>query len=198
MAEKVVFETNLAVSVALKFADGKRLESRYYEYEVLYSLTDGRVLYATPALAEKITALAPAIGEVFTICKAEIRDGQRKRIEWQVTAAAAEERPREPAQASPSRPGPRPVPAKAPEPVSAPATMTQIMGGALIAAIDSLASAAEYAREKHNWELLFGAEDVRAAANSIVIQFFRDRETRARYPQTAPQQRVNGGTQWQQ
>jgi hypothetical protein len=72
------------------------------------------------------------------------------------------------------------------------------MGGALIATIDSLSAAAEYATKKHGWKLEFNEEDVRSTAASCFIQFFRDRETRARYPQAAPQQRVNGGTQWQQ
>jgi hypothetical protein len=85
MADKVVFSTNIPESVALKYANGKRVESRYNDYEVYYSLTDGRALYATPALDAKITALAPAAGEVFTICEAEIREGNRKGIEWQVT-----------------------------------------------------------------------------------------------------------------
>jgi hypothetical protein len=82
-------------SDALKFANGKRFESRYNDYEVYYSLTDRRALYATPALDAKITALCPAAGEVFTICKAEIRDGNRKRIEWQVTPSETQEAPQE-------------------------------------------------------------------------------------------------------
>jgi hypothetical protein len=195
MAEKVVFQTNVPEAVALKYADGKRVESRYNEYEQYYSLVDGRALYASPALHQKIEALAPAAGEEFTICKREIRDGQRKRIEWQVAPAAAQD-PREQAAAAAPQSTPRPQLVAAPEPVAAPGTMTQIMGGALVAAIDSLAEATAYARERHNWELIFGAEDVRAAANSIVIQFFKDRETQARYGTT--EQRVNGGAAWQQ
>ena len=195
--EKCTFDTNVPQSVALKYADGKRVESRYNEYEVYYSLTDGRALYATPALASKIAALGPAAGEEFTICKREIRDGQRKRIEWQVTGATV-------AQEAPQAPTPRPVPVPAPVATPAPVpdvqaagTMTQIMGGALIAAIDSLAAAERYANEKHGWKLGFTAEDARTCAASIFIQWWKDRETRARYPQTAPQ-RVNGGAQWQQ
>ena len=204
MAEKVTFQTNVPESVALKYANGKRVESRYNDYEVYYSLTDGRALYATPALDAKITALAPAAGEVFTICKAEIREGNRKRIEWQVSPAEASSQeaevrtPATPAPAVPRTVTPAPHPAATPVAVSEPGTMTQIMGGALIAAIDSLAAAAKYAADKHGWKLEFNEEDVRSAAASCFIQFFKDRETRARYPQTAPHQRVNGGTQWQQ
>jgi hypothetical protein len=198
MADKLTFQTNVPESVALKYANGKRVESRYNDYEVYYSLTDGRALYATPALDKKIADLAPAAGEVFTICKREIRDGNRKRIEWHVASAEAQEKPQEPAAATPRPALPTPRPAAVPAPVSEAGTLTQIMGGALIAAIDSLSAAAEYAAKKHGWKLEFNEEDVRSTAASCFIQFFRDRETRARYSQNAPQQRVNGGTQWQQ
>jgi hypothetical protein len=67
MADKIQFQTNVPESVALKYANGKRVESRYNDYEVYYSLADGRALYATPALDAKITALGPAAGEVFTM-----------------------------------------------------------------------------------------------------------------------------------
>jgi len=201
MADKVVFSTNVPESDALKFANGKRVESRYNDYEVYYSLTDGRALYASPALDKKITELAPAAGEVFTICKAEIRAGNRKRIEWQVTPSEPEKAREEPTAAAAPAPAAatsRLESVAAPVAVSEAGTMAQIMGGALIAAIDSLAAAAKYAADKHGWKLEFNEEDIRASANSVFIQFWKDRETRARYPQTAPQQRVNGGTQWQQ
>ena len=204
--EKCIFEVNIPQTVALKYANGKRVESRYNEYEMYFSLTDGRALYASPALATKIEALAPAAGELFSICKKEVRDGQRKRIEWQV--APAEDRSQETEDRRPATPAPRlvtPAPKSVPIPTpvsstpdSSSSTMTQIMSGALVAAIDSLAQATAYAREKHNWELMFGADDVRAAANSIVIQFFKDRETRARYGGTTAPERVNGGAAWQQ
>jgi len=200
MADKIQFQTNVPESVALKYANGKRVESRYNDYEVYYSLADGRALYATPALDAKITALGPVAGEVFTICKAEIREGNPKRIEWQVTPSETQEAPQGPAAAAapaPAAPTSRPESVAAPVAISEAGTMTQIMGGALIAAIDSLAAAAKYAADKHGWKLEFNEEDIRASANSVFIQFWKDRETRARYPQTAPQQRVNGGTQWQ-
>jgi hypothetical protein len=198
--EKLVFSTNVPETIALKFAAGKRVESRYNDYEVFYSLVDGRALYATPALADKIAALEPQPGDCITIVKAEVRDGNRKRIEWRVTPAdtapVAQKPAQEPAPA-PRAAVPAPATAASPAPVPASGTMTQIMGGALIAAIDSLAAAERYANEKHGWKLEFNAEDVRATAASCFIQFFKDRETRARYPQTTPQ-RVNGGAEWQQ
>ena len=198
--DKITFETNVPQTIALKFAAGKRVESRYNDYEMFYTLTDGRVMYATPALADKIAALEPQPGDCITITKAEVRDGNRKRIEWRVVAADTAPPAQKPAQEPAPAPRavvPAPATAAAPAPVPASGTMTQIMGGALIAAIDSLAAAERYANEKHGWKLEFGAEDVRTAANAVFIQFWKDRETRARYPQTAPA-RVNGGAEWQQ
>jgi hypothetical protein len=143
MADKIQFSANVPESVALKYANGKRVESRYNDYEVYYSLTDGRALYASPALDKKITELAPAAGEVFTICKREIRDGNRKRIEWQVTPSESQQAPQEAASAAAPAPvaaPSRPESVAAPVAVSEAGTMTQIMGGSLIAAIDSLAA----------------------------------------------------------
>jgi hypothetical protein len=195
--EKCIFETNVAQTVALKFADGKRVESRYNEYEQYYSLVDGRALYASPALHQKIESFAPQPGELFTITKAEIRDGQRKRIEWQVAPASdAQEAPATPAPAAPRLVTPAPKPAPAPEPVSAPGTMTQIVGGAFVAAIDALDQASKYAESK-GIALIWSPEDYRSVASTIVIQFFKDRETRVRYGGTTTE-RVNGGAAWQQ
>ena len=174
MADKIQFQINVPESVALKYANGKRVESRYNDYEVYYSLADGRALYATPALDAKITALGPVAGEVFRICKAEIREGNRKRIEWQVSPSETQEAPQEPAAAAAPTPAaatPRPESVAAPVAISEAGTMTQIMGGALIAAIDSLAAAAKYAADKHGWKLEFNEEDIRASANSVFIQF---------------------------
>jgi len=218
--DKIVFSTNVPETVAIK-APGRKVESRYNEFEVFYSLVDGRALYASPALAAKIEALAPAAGEMFSICKAEVRDGQRKRIEWQVAPVSDAAEPQNAGERGRMRENagergnsapapvavpstPRPVPANAPRPVSAPAapvsqngTMTQIMGGALVAAIDALEHATKYAEGK-GIVLLWSAEDTRAVANSIFIQWWKDRETRARYGGTTAPERVNGGAAWQQ
>jgi hypothetical protein len=92
MAEKIQFETNVPVTCALKYADGKRVDSDYNEYEVYYSTVDGRCFYAGPFLAEKIAALGLTAREEFTICKKEVRNGGGKaRIEWQVSRQVGEQ-----------------------------------------------------------------------------------------------------------
>jgi hypothetical protein len=208
--EKLSFETNVPQTVALKYANGKRVESRYNDYEVYYSLADGRALYAPPALAERIAALEPAPGEEFSICKREMREGNKRRIDWQVLPVAAKHEARKPA-------SPTPAPAPANEPrngsstcispqstaaMPAQATMTQMMGGALIASIDALLAARDYAAQK-GLALTWNEEDVRATAASIFIQYFREAENRSRQQyfanrDQAAQARVNGGAAWQQ
>ena len=44
MSDKVQFQTNVPVDVALKYNDGKGVTGQYGD-QVLYTLTDGRVMY---------------------------------------------------------------------------------------------------------------------------------------------------------
>ena len=83
MSEKVQFQTNVAVEVALKYGDGKDVTGQYGD-QVLYTLTDGRVMYVPPIVKKKIDELGIGRGEVFTIRKAEKRNGTRRTIEWVV------------------------------------------------------------------------------------------------------------------
>lgn len=68
MAEYVRFETGQPQEVALKFADGKEVEGQYGE-QVMYSLTDGRVMYVEPIVAAHIRRLQIQPGECFFIEK---------------------------------------------------------------------------------------------------------------------------------
>jgi hypothetical protein len=85
MADKVAFQTNVPVEVALKYGDGKDVNGQYGD-QVLYTLTDGRVMYVPPIVRKQIEDLGIARGELFTITKAEKRNGTRRTIEWQVCA----------------------------------------------------------------------------------------------------------------
>lgn len=218
--DKVQFETNVPQSLALKYASGKRVESRYNEYEVYYSTTDGRALYASPALDQKIVEFQPEAGVPFQICKREVKEGQRKRIEWQVLPAAANAAPapapaavstRQPASEAPAAAQQTTQNHNAPNGSTSPqssalpmqATLTQLMSGALVASIDSLAAAREYGKTK-GFNLDFNEEDVRTVGNAIFIQYFRDAENRSRQQYydrqraAASESRVNGRTSWQQ
>src|SRR5262245_55344656 len=68
MAEYVRFEAGRPQEVALKFADGKVVDGQYGE-QVMYSLTDGRVMYVEPIVAARIRSLGIQPGECFFIEK---------------------------------------------------------------------------------------------------------------------------------
>lgn len=85
MTDKVQFQTNIPVEIALKYESGKDVCGQYGD-QVLYTLTDGRVMYVPPIVRKQIEDLGVARGEVFTITKAEKKTSTRRTIEWQVTA----------------------------------------------------------------------------------------------------------------
>ena len=53
MSEKLQFQTNVAIDVALKYNDGKEVTGQHGD-QVLYTLTDGRVMYVPPIVKKKI------------------------------------------------------------------------------------------------------------------------------------------------
>src|SRR6516165_8922714 len=84
MSEKIHFQTNVPMEVALKYNDGKEVNGQYGD-QVLYTLTDGRVMYVPPIVKKKIDELGIGRGEQFTITKAEKKNGTRRTIEWVIT-----------------------------------------------------------------------------------------------------------------
>ncbi len=91
MSEKVQFQTNVPIDVALKYNDGKEVNGQYGD-QVLYTLTDGRVMYVPPIVKKKIDELGIGRGEQFTITKAEKKNGTRRTIEWVVAIDAGGDR----------------------------------------------------------------------------------------------------------
>ena len=87
--EIVRFEMNVPQELALKFAEGAIKQGRF-GYQVMYTLADDRLMYVPRFVASRISALEIQPGEPFTICKREIKDGQRKSIEWRVTRVELE------------------------------------------------------------------------------------------------------------
>jgi len=83
MNDKVQFQTNVPIDVALKYNDGREVTGQYGD-QVLYALTDGRVMYVPPIVKKKIDELGIGRGELFTITKAEKKNGTRRTIEWVV------------------------------------------------------------------------------------------------------------------
>lgn len=76
--------TNVPEEIALRFPTGKRMTNEYGDY-LLYSLTDGRKICLPLHLEDKIAALGLAPQEPFNIKKAEVRRGQSRSIEYQVS-----------------------------------------------------------------------------------------------------------------
>ena len=87
--EIVRFEMNVPQELVLKFAEGVVKQGRF-GYQVMYSLADDRLMYVPRFVASRISALEIQPGEPFTICKREIKNGQRKSIEWRVTRVELE------------------------------------------------------------------------------------------------------------
>jgi hypothetical protein len=93
------FNTNAPVEIALQWNDGKRVEGRYGE-QVMYTLDDNRVMYVPPIVAKQIRELGIRAREAFEICKAELREENKRWIEWHVRRL---EEPRHPVE-SPNTP----------------------------------------------------------------------------------------------
>ena len=81
MSEILRFNVNVPAEVALRYGEGKRVQGRFGE-QVMYTLVDDRVMYVPVCVADRIEELEMRPGQQFEICKAEVRDGNRKWIEW--------------------------------------------------------------------------------------------------------------------
>jgi len=82
--EVLRFQTNVPEEVALKFGDGKGVAGKYGD-QVLFTLTDGRLMYLPPAVAERIRELGIVRGEVFQVVKREVAKDGKRFLEWEVT-----------------------------------------------------------------------------------------------------------------
>lgn len=189
------FNTNAPVEVALRYDDGKRVEGRYGE-QILYALEGDRVMYVPPVVAKQINELGIRAREIFEICKAELREENKRWIEWRVRRI---EQPRQPVslgngseaaasdlngQAQNHRNGsthqpPRPLDLQAsPDGTLLPVAVT----GAGITAMElAMSGAAEIAQRvecrarMRNYALQFNSEDIRAIGLTMFIQAMRER-----------------------
>jgi hypothetical protein len=178
MSEKVQFQTNVSIDVALKYNDGKEVTGQYGD-QVLYTLTDGRVMYVPPIVKKKIDELGIGRGELFTITKAEKKNGTRRTIEWVVgTDGSGDRKPRrQPNGTAPAqcRGGAGSTPANGnghrPNPLSEAKGFLvtgqgQFLLQALAAAVDVAAATERYATAC-GLELQFTSEDLREIGLSI-------------------------------
>jgi len=188
MKERVVFEANVPVTATLAYPDGLKVQGRFGD-QVMYSLTDGRVMYVPPIVRDKLVELGIGQHEPFAICKAERREGNRRFVDWVVqpdgSAAPAQrasvhsDTPGSPAngdsgaRVKPNGNGNGDGNGK---PTSAPTksgTAEIALRAALTASIDAALAAEQYA-SAHGLSIRFGSEDLRAMALSLFIQHARD------------------------
>ena len=56
MKEKVVFQTNVPVTVALSYPDGMKVEGPYGD-QLMYSLLDEQIMYVPPIVRAKLVEI---------------------------------------------------------------------------------------------------------------------------------------------
>jgi len=77
------FQLNIPAEIILERPEGTLVQGRYGD-RVMFTLSDGRVMYVPPFVANKIQSEGVAAGERFELCKTQIRKGNRRSIEWTV------------------------------------------------------------------------------------------------------------------
>ena len=186
MKERVVFEANVPVTATLAYADGLKVQGRFGD-QVMYSLTDGRVMYVPPVVRDKLVELGIRQHEPFAICRAERSEGNRRFVDWIVqpegsAVATQSATANSDAHGSPVH-GDNGARVRANgngngngKPASTPAnprTAETALRAALTASIDAALAAEQYA-SAHGLSIRFGSEDLRAMALSLFIQHARD------------------------
>ena len=87
----VRFEMNTPTEVTLS-STGVSVEGRYGT-RMMFNLADGRVMYVPPIVASKIAAAGITPGESFHLCKASVKTGQRRSVEWLLERIDPEQNP---------------------------------------------------------------------------------------------------------
>ena len=77
------FQINVPAEVTLERPEGTLVQGRYGD-RVMFTLADGRIMYVPPFVANKIQADGVAPGDRFQLCKTQVRNGNRRSIEWTV------------------------------------------------------------------------------------------------------------------
>jgi len=93
MKEKVTFETNVQVPVALAQVEGMELEGHDGD-EVMYDLQDGRVMFVPLSIRDQIRKLEVKPGEPLQVCKREVQALGEACIEWAVSRREANQGPK--------------------------------------------------------------------------------------------------------
>ncbi len=203
MSQILRFTTNLPEEVTLRSTSGKRVEGRYGE-QMMFNLFDDRIMFVPLIVAERIRELDIGSGEAFEICKAEVREGNRKWIEWKVrkleepqqpptsgngTAAAATAQSKAPDHRNGSTNGCDNEPSgranghaqtqyqAASDGTLLPAPITGRGVTVMEVAMNAAAEVAQRVEQRaalRNYSLRFSSEDIRAIGLTIFIQASRE------------------------
>jgi len=93
MKEKVMFETNVPVPVALAQAEGTEVPGRCGD-EVMYNLQDGRVMFVPLSIRDEVRKLEVKPGEPLQVCKREVEVLGEPCIEWTVSRKESSQGPK--------------------------------------------------------------------------------------------------------
>ncbi len=88
MAESLKLKTNVPETIALQFAEGLPTSSQFGGDQVMFTLTDGRKLYVAPIVAKKISDAGIGARQVFSICKRESAEGNRRVVRYEIETAS--------------------------------------------------------------------------------------------------------------
>jgi len=194
--QMVRFTPNVPVEIALRCADGVRVEGRYGD-RVKYTLTDNRSMCVTPFVAERIKELDIQPGELFLVCKRQAKKGNQKTIHWAVERFGDESQLERDLRESldrlnaPEIARPSPSPPEVPDAAASPAVLVSTDGGtlphwrrdgpeiaprppdtqlahALKTAIAAAVDAEEYGKTL-DYNIRFSTEDVRSMGITILI-----------------------------
>ena len=173
MRERIAFQTNVPVTVALAYADGLQVEGQFGD-QIMYTLADERVMYVPLLVRSKLVELGIQPREPFTICKAERKEGNRRFIEWQVKkeSDSSDLPPSETPPPPPMNGHGQTNAHAAAKPSNGHVTMSHLEQ-ALTASIDASIAAEQYAATK-GFSLRFRSEELRAMALSLFIQHARE------------------------
>lgn len=202
MREIIRFETNVPVTVTLKYPEGKEMDGRFGP-QVMFTTDDDRLFFLNPPEASRLHALRLK-AEPVTICKRAVQQGRKKSLFWEIEREQVSPKPvvATPAPAVPTAVATGDVSSSRPQGT----ITTRQLASVLIASIDALILARDYARSKgleSELVLDFNAEDARTLANATLIGIQKEVENVLRYGRTTavePKSNgngyVNGGTSW--
>ena len=182
--ETVKFQTNIPEVVALQYTEGRPVPGKFGD-QIMFTLVDGRKMYLSPFVADKIHGANISRGVPFSICKREVTHGNRRTVEFEIetpnapnaataavlpAAAAAVSQPTMTTTKSQEVPH-NTVPASHPPTIEGNAVALLALSGR--AAIDAVLATEEYAKERGLTDFAFGAENIQKVWMSLYIELNR-------------------------